>query len=229
MLGLWGQNRLGQPWPAGQGESQPEAVTSLLIVRYPAALDVPPNIANNVTPLSGVFYNYLGAMVEAILAEIGPMDLDKETKGRFPTLMAFLGVELANRLSCWRSWDKVTGTGTGLDNEAGQVFGIIKQVVSTTAAGWNVGQSKSATTYQGIHPAGKNPLVFANPTAKFNQTSAQMAAGFGGGVRGGVSGQSGGVYSYAVRGHPSGVAPGSCSGAQTQEADVVLFFMVEGI
>lgn len=183
-----------------------------MIVRYPAAKDDPAVVTDGLSPLSGVFHNYLGAIIEAILGELGPLVL-----GAY-NLKTFLGSELSSRLSNWNA--HVTPYG----NEKGAVFGIIKKQETRTATNWNGTGALVATTRQGVHPSGKTPAIFTQILQMgpdVNTTPTMIA----GGVRGYVSGVTSTTFTANLRGvHTAGSDP---TGASTFTCEVLYFFMVE--
>lgn len=211
------QNQVSPP-PDSLVEIQ--AATSLLTVRYPAALDTPPSVLDDVTPLSGVLMNYLGLMLEAIQAEAGPLHGVVDYHG---SLLRFLGYQLNNRLSCWRSFGKAYG-----GDEAGQVFGLIKRYHSGTGSAFNTAQLGSATSNQGAHPTTKQPLVFGEAPQMGGGTAQQVIDSVGGGVRGRANWTGASSIDYSYRGSTAKLPPsGASSGAHTQGVHLLLFFPYE--
>ncbi len=183
------QNRLGPGRHIGApGEQEAAAAPNLLVVRYPVAIDTPPTMTNNVAPLSGIFHNYTALMLEAIMAEVGPLAILQKQHG---TLLKFLGMEAANRISAWRSVTKTFG-----GNEAGQVFGLIKQSFLQLPSAYAARQFGTLDSWQGFHP-NKRPVLFGavDGTGRTNQ---DMYIGVGGPFRCSSDGTSGtgGTYKY---------------------------------
>lgn len=206
----------GRSVPSSLDPEAPEpAGTSLLSPRYPAQLDVLPTITDDQTPLSGIWHNYLALMLEACMTELGTF---AEMSG---SLKDFLGVQFANKVSNWRSFQKTYG-----GNEAGQLFGFIKRYHSATAAGYANAQNSSASTHQGHHPSGKQPALFAEVLGT-GISAAAMVAGVGGGVRGEVTGIAGSSIQYRYRGSPADDSPGIPSGSHVQPVNILLAFLVE--
>ena len=213
------QNRLGLgPHIGAPGGQELWAQANLLVVRYPVEIDTPPAMSNDVAPLSGIFHNYAALMLEAIMAEVGPLaDLPKPG-----TLLAFLGVEAANRISNWRSKTKTYG-----GNEAGQIYGLTKQHKTNTPLQYAVKQIASFTTFQGQRT--KLPVGFGavDGTGKTNN---QMVVGVGGPMLVNNRGHGGSdVYSYEYRGSPAGKNPGAPVGTFAQPADLLFLYLWEGM
>lgn len=204
---------------SGAGTALALASPSTLVVRYPAAIDTPPAIAGDQsTPIVGLFHNYLGLLIEAVQAEVGPLDLFQAGQSR--DLLYWLGSELTgNRVSNWRSQTKTSG-----GDAAGQVFGLHKRTVSGASTFYNPTQSTTFSALQGQHPTTKTPVLFATPSA-FNH-----GAGIFTGpaiIRGQVTGFAGGAYPAQFRGANGLFAGGDSSGAGTFQADLLLLYMVE--
>ncbi len=214
-------NQLRRFIPISSGGSPLQQEAGLLSVRYPSAIDVPPILTDDQTPLSGIFYNYLGLMVESVLAEIGLTDFRTSIAGR-NTLLTFLGHELGTALSNWRQFTKNWG-----GNQKGQTYGLIKHFFSQTGTGWNVDRNATATSWDGVHPAGKVPVMFCHPTS-FQRSTAEIVASVGGGIRGRVNNWTAvNTLSLTFRGHPSGPTPGASAGAKVFSMHAIIFFMVE--
>ena len=215
------QNRLGlAPHIGAQGGQEQQAQTNLLVVRYPVAIDTPPTMTNDVAPLSGIFHNYAALMLEAIMAEVGPL---AELKKRHGTLLAFLGIEAANRISNWRSKTKTYG-----GNEAGQVYGLTKQHKTNTPLQYAFKQLASFTTFQGRHRR-KLPVGFGTVDGT-GKTNNQMVVGVGGPMLVNNRGHGNSdVYSYEYRGSPAGKNPGVPAGTFAQPADLLFLYLWEGM
>ncbi len=216
------QGGLSRIAPVRVGGGPALEATSLLVVRYPSALDAPPTIEDDQTPLAGIFYNYLGLMIEAVMSELGPMA--EIYRGANGTLKTFLGQEGANRISNWRSIAKTTGGG----NEKGDVFGVIKFLQSFTASAWNVRRNRTITVQQGQHPDAKQPLLMSeasNPSGALS--SADMIDGIGGGIRG--RGQWGGASTIFTisRGAPSTAIGKNITITPSVAVHQALLYMVE--
>ncbi len=205
--------------PNDEGLIEDIAAPSALVVRYPAALDTPPAFAGDQsTPVVGLFHNYLGLLIEAVQAEIGPMDLKQFSVPS--TLMFWLGTEVTgSRISNWRSQAKTSG-----GNAAGQIFGLHKRVVSGTGSLYDSTQSTSFNALQGQHPAFKTPVLLGT----------MSAGGLGAGVfagpatiRGGVTGSPIGTYQANYRGANGLFAGGSTANPSTFQADLLIVYMVE--
>ena len=215
------QNRLGLgPHVGAQGGQEQQAQTNLLVVRYPVAIDTPPTMNDDVAPLSGIFLNYAALMLEAIMAEVGPL---ATLKARHGTLLKFLGVEAANRISNWRSKTKTYG-----GNEAGQVYGLTKQFFNSTAASYGTIQFSTFTSFQGRHRT-KLPVAFATVDGT-GKTNAQMVAGAGGPMMTLNRGHAGSdVYFIGYRGSRADHTTANPVGTFAQAVDILNLYLWEGM
>lgn len=219
MIGIRRANRFLRPGGASHSGATPAAAASnLLVVRYPSAIDTPPTLANEETPLSGLFYNYLALILEAIMAELGPLNAILENH---PNLLRFLGSGFGVRLSAWQSNNKLDG-----GNEAGQLYGFIKIQRGFTGNGWNIVQTGSVNSVQGVLASNKKPVLFASVIGG-GISAADMVASVAGGVRGEITSQTGILMQWAARGHPSGTTPGSVVHSFRQDVDLLICFLLE--
>lgn len=202
------------------GEPPVIAAASLLSVRYPAAIDTPPSVQDDVTPLSGVVQNYLALMLEAIQVEVGPAQGIRASSSE-GTLLRFLGAELNNRVSNWRSIAKAYG-----GNEVGQIYGVMGRYYSQTGSGYNVVRSQTATSFQGRHPMDKQPIAFCESPAP--GTLQEIINSIGGGVRCRAQWTGSNQITYDFRGHPGGIKPvPACAGSHTQGVHILILFPYE--
>lgn len=203
-----------------EGEPPVIAAASLLSVRYPAAIDTPPSVQDDVTPLSGVVMNYLALMLEAIQVEVGPAQGIRASSAE-GTLLRFLGIELNNRVSNWRSIAKAYG-----GNEAGQIFGVMGRYYSQTGSGYNVVRTVAAQSFQGVHPMTKQPIAFCESPAP--GTLQEIVNSIGGGVRCRAQWSGGGQITYDFRGHPAAIKPvGPCAGSHAQGVHILILYPYE--
>lgn len=219
-------NRPRKLIPAGAGSAPAQAATSLLIVRYPAAIDAPPTITDEDTPLSGIFHSYLALLLEAVMAELGPLT-EVFRNPNIGSLMQFLGVELGSSISNWRSFTKSAG-----GNEAGQVFGLIKVRFQTAVSGYNVRNAiTNVNPRSGGHAGSRVPVLFCQVSNQIPPalSGADMATAVGGGVRGQAGFQSPTVYRADVRGCPGTATGGTptAPGNPQVSTHVLFLFMHE--
>lgn len=211
----------GPPTPEAPGP----AGASLLVTKYPKILDTVPNIQDDLTPLSGIFPNFLALMLEAIMAEAGTFPFTGDVlSGELQDLKNYLGVEAANTISNWRSIDKTAEFGGG--NEAGQIFGLIKKNHSATVTGYINEQGSSAIQSQGVIPGLREPVAFGEVIG-IGIDAADMVLGIGGGIRAGVTGMTTSLISYTYRGHPATASPANPAGDHTQQVNILLAFLTE--
>ncbi len=217
MSRVLGTNR--RIWSEGRyrnGASPQEAANSLLVVRYPNSIDTPPTIDDE-TPLSGIYWNYLGMMLEAIQTEVGPMVLGLGTLN----LLQWLGSEVSgSSISNWQDSAKSAG-----GNSKGQVYGLQIAHVSGTASLFANSQIWSATNPHGATPTGKEPIMFCSvsafqdPANVFTGPAAVRAFGSFNASSTSISGQ--------YRGNNGLSGGGSPSGSGTYSAMLLAFYMTE--
>lgn len=213
--------RTGASFHGGEGgggftDAAPEAaLASVLSVRYPFALDVAPALVEGVTPLSAQWDNYLGLMVEAVQAEIGPIgSLTGLIGGVSASLMDFLGTEVAARISVVKG------------NDAGRIFGL--HHVRTAVAGTNYGaatpNSLTITKTHGQQPSGVvAPLVFGCPQGDVLGSLPTTGPWV---PRGNAVIDNGANWTMYYRGCRGDAFAGLCTGATVYTVDWMLFYML---
>lgn len=218
---LRSNNRLRNP---SRQSAEPEpniAGQSILVTRYPMALDIPPTITEK-TPLSGLYSNFLALLLEAVQGEIGPIVLPfYPAQGRPFSLQEWLGSEVAgNAVSCWNSSAKAQG-----GNARGQIFGLQVHTVSGVATSFGTLPSVLVPISQGIHLGGKEPVTFGMVSA-FGHLPTDFFAGPA--VIRGRATQLALNWSLIYRG-AAGDAPGGLpTGSGTFNAALLMLYMVEG-
>lgn len=191
------------------------ATQSTSVVKYPGGFDQGPPIIDDLTPLVAQWHNYLSLMVEAVMAEVGPIGKNSQsTVGNSTSLMRFLGVEGAARLSLYKSVTK---------SEAGQLFGVMKAHVSGTGVYANNVQTTSLTNHHGGDPGNRVPLVFACTNQLPTTSVADMAIGPTVMRCDSTTPSSSGNITVRYRACAPG--GGSPSGGATHSADLLVFFM----
>jgi hypothetical protein len=78
-----GPNRIRRRPPHHSGSVQPAATAGLLAPRYPGGFDVKPTLADDATVLSSILLNFIGAIVEAVEAEVGPLANNGKDKSKW--------------------------------------------------------------------------------------------------------------------------------------------------
>lgn len=218
--------RLRNPARQGSSGGPDEAGASVLVPRYPSALDQAPTIGQR-TPLSGVYWNYLGLLLEVIQAEIGPIAFPFKpgVSARY-NLAEWLGNEvLGNAISNWRSVAKAQG-----GNARGQIYGITKIFEQGTATFFAGRRTVNKTLSQGAHPLGKDPVLFGHTSARNPATGVGHAASdlFNGPIL--IRGKAdvvGSTLQVTYRGAKS--SGGQPTGSATFSANLVAIYMVEGV
>lgn len=143
-------NRVGPPAGA-PGELGPLAASTSLISQYPGAIDVPPVIVDDLTPLSAQWINHVQAIVESIEAEIGPLPRMQRFGNQVNTLQDLLGTSLQPGLSISRS----TSAGP-----AGRVYGIQQIHITQSAATYSALLSGTLPQPFPHHPLGNSKQLF---------------------------------------------------------------------
>jgi len=135
--------------PIGWAALEPQqAGPTTIIAQYPGAIDVKPDLAEDVTPLSAQFLNHVTQIVEAIQAEIGILP------------------EMSRKGDAVTNWKDLLG-GISLPhgdgrNKQGQLFGV--QVVTVTYAAQDLTVSTPfniTNNYGRIYKSSKEPILFA--------------------------------------------------------------------
>lgn len=196
------------------GASPAEASQSASVVRYPGGYDTAPTMVDDESPLVAQWYNFLGLMCEAIMAECGPLGAKAENVvGQSTSLQRFLGVEGASRLSLYKSVTK---------SEAGQVLGLMKKYVSGTGTFANNEQTTTITNHHGADPGNRYPAVFANTNQLPGTTVADMVAGPVVMRANSPTPSSGDI---TIRYRACAAAGGAPAGSATFSADILAIFM----
>ena len=199
------------------GSQTAVATASTLMVRYPFAIDTPPTITNNLTPLVGQYENYLSLLIEVIESEVGALaDPITGLIGGKTTLMDFLGTEAAPRIS------------QAVGNSAGQIFGFEK--TSAVGAGSAFGSASavatgSHTTLSGQNTALARPLMFSctqmtNPNYRWIDNNGVFA------VRGEASWGASSSITYKYRGC-DGTTAGTPVGTATHRVHLLFLYAVD--
>jgi hypothetical protein len=201
--------------------------SSVMVVRYPEAIDTPPTITDDVTPLAGQWHNYLGLLIEAVIGELGPLGTNGPQIGDSLTLKQFLGVEGGSRLSLYRSVDRGGG-----DAEAGQLFGVMKLYRAGSVQFANTEQITTVTNNHGADPlGGRTPVAFCCSNHHGTATGQEMRHGptiFRAACVSNSSATTLTVRYRAATGHDDGNGePGQFGGNLTRphSTDILLIFM----
>jgi hypothetical protein len=214
---------------AGAAGSPAISSSSVMVVRYPEAIDTPPTITDDVTPLAGQWHNYLGLLIEAVIGELGPLGTNGPQIGDSLTLKEFLGVEGGSRLSLYRSVDR-----SGADAEAGQLFGVMKLYRTGLTTFANTEQITTVTNNHGADPmGGRTPVAFACSNSH-GQTGQEMRQGptiFRAACVSNSSATTLTVRYRAATGHDAGNGePGQFGPTNlTHSTDILLIFMGFGL
>lgn len=152
-----GRGIVGPPL-GGAGESQPVALPTFLVAQYPGAKDLPPTIVDDETPLSAQWTNYLGLLIEAIEAEVGPFPQDMTRAGvPLRNLKDLLGTAVMAGLSI------PAGIGRA---GPGRLYGVQQLRFRKLATEYAIVESGTITApFAWPRTPPKQPLFFAIPEA----------------------------------------------------------------
>jgi len=193
-----GDRITGPPLGTAGSVAQLAGATSL-VAQYPQAKDVMPTIADDVTPLSAQWTNYLGLLIEAIEAEIGPFPQGMVRFGApIRNLKDLLGTAVMSGLSASRS--------AGV-NAQGKLFGVQQFHLTKLASLYAlVATGSLSSPFAWPKSPAKQPLFFAITEAPASGNQDIIAGPAI--VRGNATWTTSTAIGYQYRGH-TGAGAGS--------------------